>query len=91
MSKGWSREDQLLEVDRQLHDKHSRHCFAYLAESILCSADLTIEWAKVEADGSRKQVDGWGIPHQCKDPDAIHAWMEENHGPLKGSSVHLHQ
>ncbi|TIA36905.1 hypothetical protein D6C78_05089 [Aureobasidium pullulans] len=78
------------EVHKQLHQHHPQHCFAYIAESIMCSGDLTIEWAKVEKDGSRTQVDGWGVTHQCKDPDAILEWMKANHGPSKGSNVHLH-
>lgn len=28
--------------------------------------DMTLEGARVEADGSRKQVDGWGMEHQCR-------------------------
>jgi hypothetical protein len=78
-------------AERILRDHHGQHCFAYIAESIMCSGDLTIEWAKVEKDGTRKQVDGWGIPHQCKDPEAIRSWMESNHGPLKSGDVHLHE
>lgn len=57
---------------------------------IMCSGDLTIEWAKVERDASRTQVDGWGVSHQCKDPGAIRAWMKAYHGPDKGSRIHLH-
>ena len=79
------------DVHKQLHDRHPQHCFAYIAESILCSGDLTIEWAKVEKDGSRKQVDGWGVTHQCKDPELIREWMEANHGPPKEGNVHLHE
>ncbi|GAB7354432.1 hypothetical protein MBLNU459_g4921t3 [Dothideomycetes sp. NU459] len=40
------------EVRKQLRDHHSQHCFAYIAESIICAGDLTIEWAKVEKDGA---------------------------------------
>lgn len=79
------------EARKQLRDHHSQHCFAYIAESIMCAGDLSIEWAKVEKDGSRIQVDGWGVTHQCKDPDAIWKWMEANHGPPKEDSVHLHE
>lgn len=71
-----------------LHN-HAQHCFAYLAESIICSADLTIEWARTDKDGSRTTVDGWGVPHTCKDPDAIKAWMEANHGPVRKEYVRI--
>lgn len=69
---------------------HLQHCFAYLAQSIQCSGDLTVEWAMVELDGSRIQVDGWGVPHQCKDLDEIWAWMETNHGPHYGADYRIH-
>ncbi|MCJ1263810.1 hypothetical protein MMC22_003680 [Lobaria immixta] len=90
MSEDWTDAARQEERHSQLRDKHAQHCFAYIAESIWCSGDLTIEWAKVEKDGSRRQVDGWGIPHQCKNPKAIRAWMQANHGPVKDDHVHLH-
>lgn len=64
-----------------LNDFHTQHCFDYLSQSILCARDLTIEWARIESHGWRFQVDGWGIPHQCKDSEAILAWEEVNHRP----------
>lgn len=58
---------------------HLDHCFDYLRQAITCAADMTVEWAKVEFDGTRRQVDGWGIPHaQCRDPDAVEAFMREH-------------
>ena len=90
MSETWTDAMRQEEVRKQLGDRHTQHCFAYIAESIMCAGDLTIEWAKVERDGSRTQVDGWGVPHQCKDPEAMGAWMEANHGPAKDGHVHLH-
>lgn len=90
MSEDWTDAARQEERHSQLRDKHAQHCFAYIAESIWCSGDLTIEWAKVEKDGGRRQVDGWGIPHQCKNPEAIRAWMQANHGPVKDDHVHLH-
>lgn len=90
MSENWTNAMRQEEVRNQLRDGHTQHCFAYITESVMCAGDLTIEWAKVERDGNRTQVDGWGVPHQCKDPEAIRAWMEANHGPAKDSQVHLH-
>ena len=87
MSATWTDQARQEEVRKQLRGRHAQHCFAYLAESIMCAGDLTIEWAKVERDGSRTQVDGWGVPHECKNPEVIRAWMEANHGP---TSVHMH-
>jgi len=90
MSSDWTDADRKKELYRQLHGHHARHCFVYIMESIMCAGDLTIEWAAIEKDGSRKQVKGWGVPHQCKDPDAIREWMEANHGPAKDANFHIH-
>jgi Mycotoxin biosynthesis protein UstYa len=58
---------------------HLDHCFDYLRQAITCAADMTVEWAKVEYDGTRRQVDGWGIPHwQCRDPEGVEAFMKEH-------------
>ncbi|KAF2770693.1 hypothetical protein EJ03DRAFT_247723, partial [Teratosphaeria nubilosa] len=46
--------------------EHIRHCFAYLAQAILCAGDTTVEWARVLEGGERLDVDGWGVPHVCK-------------------------
>ncbi|PNS17447.1 Meiosis protein mei2 [Sphaceloma murrayae] len=59
-------------------DPHVHHCFDYIRQGIMCSADLTVEWPKEEPDGGRFSVDGWGIQHQCKSWEGIRAWMEEN-------------
>ncbi|KAF2717512.1 hypothetical protein K431DRAFT_199207, partial [Polychaeton citri CBS 116435] len=69
----------LPEVEKEIRNHHSQHCLEYLAQSISCSADLTIEWARVDKNGARTDVDGGGVPHVCKDPNAIWAWMEANH------------
>lgn len=46
---------------------HMAHCFDYLRQSLMCHGDMTLEWPRTEADGSRFAVDGWGIEHQCRD------------------------
>ncbi|KAK2785804.1 hypothetical protein FQN53_007385 [Emmonsiellopsis sp. PD_33] len=67
----------ILKLLRQ--DPHVEHCFDYLRQSIECSADLTVEWARVEEDGSRKDIDGWGVPHyQCKDLSVVEKYIREN-------------
>ena len=47
---------------------HINHCFDYLRQSITCAGDMTLEWPRLEANGDRFVVEGWGVPHQCKDP-----------------------
>ncbi|KAK4206801.1 hypothetical protein QBC37DRAFT_300044, partial [Rhypophila decipiens] len=47
-------------------ENHVDHCFDYLRQAIMCSADMTLEKARVEPDGHRRKVDGWGTTHQCR-------------------------
>ncbi|KAF1826695.1 uncharacterized protein K489DRAFT_398946 [Dissoconium aciculare CBS 342.82] len=63
---------------------HAQHCFDYLRQSILCSGDMTLEWPKQDGPSSGATVDGWGVPHTCKAPAAIKAYMDANH--MNGSS-----
>jgi hypothetical protein len=52
---------------------HAAHCFEYLRQSIMCSADSSIEPA-----GSRIQgFLGWGFQRQCKSYDQLRDWAEE--------------
>ena len=47
--------------------EHIHHCFDYLRQTIQCAGDMSIEWAREAPEGvQRKAVDGWGIPHECK-------------------------
>ncbi|OAX81478.1 hypothetical protein ACJ72_04183 [Emergomyces africanus] len=58
---------------------HVEHCFDYLRQAIQCSADSTVEWARVEENGKRKQVDGWGVPHYgCKDVRVIEDFIAQH-------------
>lgn len=41
---------------------------------------MTMEWPKVETNGSRYQVDGWGVPHQCK------SWVCWTNSPFESLS-----
>ena len=54
-----------------IHSGHVSHCFDYLRQAVMCSGDLTLEHAAIDADGERRRVDGWGAPHVCRDWDAI--------------------
>jgi hypothetical protein len=48
------------------HASHLHHCFDYLRQTIACGGDMAMEWPRTEEDGRRFAVDGWGIPHECK-------------------------
>lgn len=89
-SNGWPAESREEMVREQLGNNHPQHCFAYLAQAIMCNADLTIEWARVERDGRRYQVEGWGVPHHtCKDPKAVREWADKHRSPARPNSTHI--
>lgn len=49
---------------------HSAHCFDYLRQSIMCSADTTLE-------GVSEAGPGWGGKHQCTDYEKLLEWANE--------------
>ncbi|KAJ5552669.1 hypothetical protein N7494_002047 [Penicillium frequentans] len=53
---------------------HVRHCFDYLRQSLMCSADTNLEPVTKELKG----VTGWGFTRTCRDLDSVKAWAEEN-------------
>ncbi|MCJ1329549.1 hypothetical protein MMC10_006229 [Thelotrema lepadinum] len=59
---------------------HLFHCVDYLRQNIMCKADTTLEWNTV-ADS--EHIDGYGIPHQCRNWQEVSGWMRENLPPEK--------
>ncbi|KAL8920390.1 MAG: hypothetical protein Q9208_006271 [Pyrenodesmia sp. 3 TL-2023] len=60
---------------------HTAHCFDYLRQALMCFGDMTLEGARVEEDGSREHVDGWGMEHQCRSWDSVIDWTVRHKGP----------
>lgn len=50
---------------------HTAHCFNYLRQGIMCSADTTLE-------GKTAAGPGEGSEHECTDYDALLKWANEN-------------
>ncbi|KAF2205678.1 hypothetical protein GQ43DRAFT_459753 [Delitschia confertaspora ATCC 74209] len=76
------------EILDEVHNHHIAHCFDYLRQALMCNADTTVEWAKVQSNGDRRQVDGWGIPHKtCKDWNSVLGWMEKYKAPAEYSGI----
>lgn len=46
--------------------EHVGHCFDYLRQSLMCAGDMSVEWPRVESDGRKIAVDGWGVEHRCR-------------------------
>jgi hypothetical protein len=55
-------------------DMHVAHCIDYLAQSITCSVDTTVEPAEDDPNGFL----GSGFPRQCRDFDALKSYVEEH-------------
>ena len=53
---------------------HTSHCFNYLRQGIMCTADTTLE-------GSTKEGPGEGSEHECVDYDALLEWAND-HGAM---------
>ena len=52
-------------------DDHIAHCFDYLRQGIMCSADVTLE-------SNTTLGTGWGSVHQCKNYTEIFDWANDN-------------
>ncbi|RAK95912.1 uncharacterized protein BO80DRAFT_312700, partial [Aspergillus ibericus CBS 121593] len=61
------------EHDHQTDPHHVRHCFDYLRQSLMCSADTNLEPVTKDLKG----VTGWGFTRTCRDLDSVKRWAEE--------------
>ncbi|MCJ1391224.1 hypothetical protein MMC18_004086 [Xylographa bjoerkii] len=61
---------------------HVAHCVSYIAQSLACSGDSTIEPPWEERDGGgyivKHGVDGEGTQHQCKDTSMLWKYAEQS-------------
>ncbi|TGO30051.1 hypothetical protein BPAE_0008g00430 [Botrytis paeoniae] len=59
-----------MHIETSEEEMHVGHCLSYVAQSLLCSADGTLEHPKTYTDDAgnvlRDDVDGEDIEHQCK-------------------------
>ena len=53
-------------------DWHIDHCFDYIRQSVLCSADITPENTDTDRGAS-----GFGVPHNCRNPNGISNFIEK--------------
>jgi hypothetical protein len=63
---------ELSPADLGWNTDHLNHCWDYLRQTIMCNADVTLEWHKYNEEVGT----GWGYQHQCKDWEAIVSWTE---------------
>jgi hypothetical protein len=67
-------------TDKMSHDGtwHLTHCFEYLRQSIMCSADLALEGQQTTFPPGFVGSDGWDAKHVCKNYDEVLAYLEGN-------------
>ncbi|EGX44190.1 hypothetical protein AOL_s00210g62 [Orbilia oligospora ATCC 24927] len=58
---------------------HTAHCFNYIRQGLMCSADVTLE-------GKTDAGPGEGSEHECVDYDALLEWAN-NHSAMKWRNV----
>jgi len=66
------------QVNTHDHDhassSHLLHCFDYLRQALMCSADTSLEPLRSSTLTTNPGVDGWGVTHQCRDYGEVMEW-----------------
>jgi hypothetical protein len=60
--------------DLQREFPHVRHCFDYIRQALMCSADATLEPVNADLGG----VTGWDGTHVCRDFGSLAQWAEDH-------------
>lgn len=68
---------QATAVSHQPHDNID-HCYDYLRQAVMCSADSTPEGQEVGSDLGDMATNGWGVVHMCRDWSTLVDWVEAN-------------
>lgn len=59
------------EYQHSLDLDHVGHCFDYIRQSIMCCGDMSLEANPFVNKEKHIAVDGWGVPHTCRDWDTM--------------------
>jgi hypothetical protein len=52
------------------------HCFDYMRQAILCSADIALEGHAFSFPEDNSGSDGWDAKHVCKDYGQVFEYLE---------------
>ncbi|KAK0755073.1 hypothetical protein B0T18DRAFT_314850 [Schizothecium vesticola] len=58
------------------HDWHMTHCFDYMRQAILCSADVALEGRETTFPDDNGGSDGWDAKHVCRDYGQVRSYLE---------------
>jgi hypothetical protein len=56
---------------------HTRHCFDYLRQAIMCTGDVALEGTQTTFPVGFEGSDGWDAKHVCKNYKQVHDYLEE--------------
>ncbi|KAL2066331.1 hypothetical protein VTL71DRAFT_2402 [Oculimacula yallundae] len=58
------------------HHWHMIHCFDYMRQAIMCSADMALEGLETTFPDKNGGSDGWDSKHVCKDYSQVISYLE---------------
>ncbi|KAI0397187.1 hypothetical protein F5Y17DRAFT_455341 [Xylariaceae sp. FL0594] len=58
------------------HHWHMIHCFDYMRQAIMCSADMALEGLETTFPDHNGGSDGWDSKHVCKDWSQVKSYLE---------------
>ncbi|KAI1811879.1 hypothetical protein GGS20DRAFT_592426 [Poronia punctata] len=58
------------------HHWHMIHCFDYMRQAIMCSADMALEGLETTSPDHNGGSDGWDSKHVCKDWSQVKSYLE---------------
>ncbi|KAF2186235.1 hypothetical protein K469DRAFT_687230 [Zopfia rhizophila CBS 207.26] len=58
------------------HHWHMIHCFDYMRQAIMCSADMALEGLETTFPDHNGGSDGWDSKHVCRDYSAVYSYLE---------------
>ncbi|KAG9240322.1 hypothetical protein BJ878DRAFT_299529 [Calycina marina] len=58
------------------HHWHMIHCFDYMRQAILCSADMALEGLETTFPDHNGGSDGWDSKHVCKNQEEVRGYLE---------------
>ncbi|KAG9205371.1 hypothetical protein G6514_008011 [Epicoccum nigrum] len=59
------------------HHWHMIHCFDYMRQAIMCSADIALEGLETTFPDHNGGSDGWDSKHVCRDYSQVKAHLEK--------------
>lgn len=74
IARGGQRPDEFLkETGTRMAQSHVRHCFDYIRQTLMCSADTNLE----VLDRETRATSGWGQRRQCRSYHEVFEWAEK--------------